>query len=115
MLVSRGPILRGTQKAMASNTTHLRLGVISLGLAFGIAWAVTVLALAVAAGLFGWGTPAALVIQSVYFGFAPTFPGAIAGAVWGFAHGFIFGSLIGWLYNRLLLTRQFHVSGPHHE
>lgn len=98
---------------MARNSTSIRLGVISLGLAVGVTWGLTVLALAVAAGLLGWGAAAALILQSVYYGFSPTFPGAIAGAVWGFAHGFILGSLIAWLYNRFLLTRQSHFLEPH--
>ena len=59
------------------------------------------------------GTGAAIVLQTLYFGFSPTLPGAIAGAVWGFANGLIFGILVAWLYNRFLLTRQHHVSPPH--
>lgn len=101
---------------MARNTTHATLGVISFGLAVGVAWGLSVCFLALAAGLFGWGVALALTLQGLYFGFAPTLPGAIAGAVWGFVNGLIFGILVAWLYNRFLLSRQLHVRPlAHHE
>ncbi|MGI9384065.1 MAG: bacteriophage holin [Methyloligellaceae bacterium] len=99
---------------MARNATHATLGVISFGLALGVAWGLSVCFLALAAGLFGWGTALALTLQGLYFGFAPTLPGAIAGAVWGFANGLILGILVAWFYNRFLLSRQLHVRPLHH-
>lgn len=81
------------------------LGVVSLGLAVGVAWAIGVFLLGIAAGLFNWGVELASALASLYIGFSPSFAGTIAGAVWGFADGFIFGVLIAWLYNRFLLRR----------
>ncbi len=99
---------------MARNATHATLGVISFGLAVGVTWGLSVAFLALAAGLFGWGTTFAMILQGLYIGFAPSIPGAIAGAVWGFVNGLIFGILVAWLYNRFLLTRQLHVPPLHH-
>ena len=96
---------------MARNQTHATLGVISFGLAVGVAWAIGVVLLAAMAGLTGWGVALAAVLQSLYLGYGPSFVGAIAGAAWGFVDGFVFGMLIAWLYNRFLLTRQLHL-GP---
>ena len=99
---------------MARNATHATLGVISFGLAVGAAWGLSVAFLALAAGLFGWGTALAMTLQGLYFGFAPTLPGAIAGAVWGFVNGLILGVLVAWFYNRFLLSRQLHLHPLHH-
>ncbi len=90
---------------MARNHHHATLGVISLGLAIGVTWAVFVFILGIMATFFGWGVPLALVLSSVYVGFTPTVAGTIAGAVWGFAEGFAAGVMIAWLYNRFLLIR----------
>lgn len=91
---------------MARNQHHATLGVISLGLAFGVAWGAGVFLLAIAAALFGWGTNMAIILSDLYVGYGPTFIGAITGAVWGFVDGFIGGIVIAWLYNRFLLVRQ---------
>ena len=100
---------------MAHNASHTTLGVISLGLAVGVTWGLAAAVLAVVAGLFGWGTMLAVMLQNLYLGFAPTFVGAIAGAVWGFVNGFVVGAMIAWLYNRFLLTRQIHLHTHIHE
>ncbi len=91
---------------MARNETHMTLGVISFGLALGVAWAIAVFVLGLAAWLFGWGVDAAIALASLYIGYGPSFVGAIAGAVWGFADGLILGVLVAWLYNRFLLSRR---------
>lgn len=97
---------------MVRNATHATLGVISLGLAIGVTWAIAVSFLAVMAGMFGWGASLAATLQNLYIGFAPNIVGAIAGAVWAFVNGFVFGILIAWFYNHFLLTRQLHIR-PH--
>lgn len=91
---------------MATNEHHTTLGVVSFGLALGITSAVFVFFLGVAAALFDWGIPLAVILSSVFIGFGPTFVGSITGAVWAFVDGFVAGLLIAWLYNRLLLTRR---------
>ena len=94
---------------MARNEMHMTLGVISFGLALGVAWAVAVFVLALAAWLFGWGVDVAIALSSLYIGYGPSFVGAIAGAVWGFVDGLILGVMIAWFYNRFLLARQRHL------
>jgi len=94
---------------MAHNHRHATLGVISLGLALGTSWAISVFLLAIVAAAFGWGVNIAVSIQSLYLGYGPTFVGAVTGAVWAFAHGLIGGAMIGWLYNRFLLVRRHPV------
>jgi len=81
------------------------LGVVSLGLAFGITWALGMFMLGIGAGMFGWGVPMVTVMSSVYIGFSPSFVGSVAGAVWGFVDGFIGGAVMAWLYNRFATRR----------
>ncbi len=95
---------------MARNGTHATLGIISFGVALGVTWAIFVFALGIVAALFGWGVFVAEALSSLYIGFGPTFPGAIAGAVWAFVNGFVAGVLIAWFYNRFLLRRQYHLA-----
>lgn len=78
------------------------LGVVSLGLAFGVTWALGVFMLGVGAAFFNWGIPVVAVLSSVYAGYGPTFIGSITGAVWGFVDGFIGGALMAWLYNKFV-------------
>ncbi len=98
---------------MDRHLAHARLGVISFGLAIGVAWAINVVFLAIVAAAFDWGIIFAAALQNVYVGFGPNFVGAIAGAVWGFVHGFLFGVLIAFFYNRFLLARHFHPAEQH--
>ena len=87
---------------------YAQLGVISFGLATGIASALFVFLLGVVATLFGWGAELAHGLSSLFIGYAPSFVGAITGAVWAFVDGLIGGALIAWLYNRFLLRRAAH-------
>jgi hypothetical protein len=91
---------------MALNEHHATLGVISLGMALGVTWAIAVFLLGMMAWLFGWGIEVASALSSLYIGYGPSFVGAIAGAVWGFVDGLVFGIVIAWLYNRFLLVRR---------
>jgi len=48
-----------------------------------------------------------LILLSQYFiGYKVTFVGSIIGAVYGFALGTICGSLMGWIYNKIVAFRQ---------
>ncbi len=48
-----------------------------------------------------------LILLSQYFiGYRVTFLGSIIGAAYGFALGTICGSLMGWIYNRIVAFRQ---------
>ena len=90
---------------MKQTLTKSTLGVVSLGLAFGITWALGMFLLGIAAALFDWGVPVVAVLSSVYIGYSPSFVGSIAGAVWGFVDGFISGVLMAWLYNKFVTRR----------
>ena len=90
---------------MTQQMQRASLGVVSLGLAVGLTWALGVFVLGLMAGLFGWGVPIVAVLSSLYIGYMPSFVGSVTGAVWGFVDGFIGGVLIAWLYNRLLSRR----------
>jgi hypothetical protein len=93
---------------MVENHRHATLGVISFGLALGVASAIFVFVLGIAAAFLGWGVELAQMLSSLYIGYGPTFVGTIAGAVWAFVDGFVGGILIAWLYNRFLLRRGAH-------
>lgn len=97
---------------MVKHLPPARLGTISLGLAFGIAWGFSIAFLGVMAAAFEWGVLVAMTLSNLYIGFGPTFVGAIAGAVWGFAHGFAMGAMIAFLYNRFIVHRHVHLM-PH--
>ena len=90
---------------MTQTLTKSTLGVVSLGLAFGITWALGMFLLGIAAALFSWGVRVVAVLSSVYIGYSPSFVGSIAGAVWGFVDGFISGVLMAWLYNKFVTRR----------
>ncbi len=48
-----------------------------------------------------------LILLSQYFiGYKVTFAGSLIGAVYGFALGTICGSLMGWIYNKIMAFRQ---------
>ena len=87
---------------MTQTLNKATLGVVSLGLAFGITWALGVFLLGIAAALFEWGVPVVAVLSSLYIGYSPSFVGSVAGAVWGFVDGFIGGALLAWLYNKIV-------------
>ncbi len=90
---------------MTQTLNKATLGVVSLGLAFGITWALGVFLLGIAAALFEWGVPVVAVLSSVYIGYSPSFVGGVSGAVWGFVNGFIGGALLAWLYNKIVSRR----------
>ena len=94
---------------MAMDQHHRTLGVISFGLAIGVAWAISVFLLGVASAWTGWGVLVAQSLSTLYYGFSPTFVGAVAGAAWAFGHGFLSGLLVAWLYNAFLLKRRRHM------
>lgn len=91
---------------MATDERRTTLGVISLGLAIGLTWAIAVFVLGMAAWLFEWGIVVAATLSSLYIGFGPSFVGAITGAVWGFVNGLVLGVLIALFYNRFLQSRR---------
>jgi hypothetical protein len=91
---------------MALDQHHRTLGVISFALALAVTWALFVFLLAVVAASTGWAVVIAQLLASMYLGYAPSFIGALAGTVWAFGHGFLFGLILAWLYNAILLKRR---------
>ena len=91
---------------MANDGRRTTLGVISLGLALGVTWALTVFMLGIVAWLFDWGVVVAGTLSSLYIGYSPSFVGAVTGAVWGFVNGLVLGVLIALFYNRFLRARR---------
>ncbi len=79
----------------------MRIDAVKFGVAFGIVYGVTFFLYGAVAALSGWGVEFATFIGKIYFGFGPTFLGALIGAVWGFAIGFVFFAVAAWIYNRL--------------
>ncbi|MFP6741313.1 MAG: bacteriophage holin [Alphaproteobacteria bacterium] len=84
---------------MTQSPQSVTLGVISLGLAFGITWSTGMIILGVAGAVFGYGLPVIDAMSSVYLGFGASVGGALVGALWGFVDGFTGGVVIAWLYN----------------
>ena len=91
---------------MTQNVQSSRLDAVSLGLAFGIMWALGVFILGMMAAVADWGTEIVILISSAYLGFGPTFVGSLIGAAWGFVDGCVGAMLIAWLYNVILARRQ---------
>ena len=91
---------------MTQHIQAARLDAVSLGLAFGIMWALGVFILGIMAMTADWGTEIVVLMSAVYFGFDPSFAGSLIGAAWGFVDGGVGGLLIAWLYNVILARRQ---------
>jgi hypothetical protein len=80
----------------------MKLNPVKFGIAFGIVYAAIFFLYAILAAQFGWGGEIIELTGSLYFGFGPSFVGALVGVVWGLALGFIFFGGAAWIYNRLL-------------
>ena len=74
----------------------------ALGLSFGILWGLAVLLMGLAATYFGYGLNFDNVMFTIYPGFKLGVVGSIIGGLWGLVDGFIFGVLVGWLYNQFV-------------
>ena len=79
-----------------------KLHPVSLGLAFGILWSISLVIVTILAMLYAYGTPFVALLGSVYIGYEATLLGTLIGAVWAFLDGFIGGLLLAWLYNLCL-------------
>ncbi len=61
---------------MTQQMPAARLDAVSLGLAFGIMWALGVFILGIMAMTADWGTEIVVLMSAVYLGFDPTFGGS---------------------------------------
>lgn len=71
----------------------------ALGVAFGFATGLMMLAFAWVAWRWGYGSSIIDQYSVVYSGYAPTLKGGLYGFLWGLVEGFIFGLVSGWVYN----------------
>jgi len=79
-----------------------KLSVLSIGLAFGIMWALGVFLMGLVCWQTGWGDKMVEVFASIYIGYKPTLVGSVIGGFWGFIDAFIGGIVFAWLYNLFL-------------
>ncbi|MDD5103194.1 MAG: bacteriophage holin [Candidatus Peribacteraceae bacterium] len=73
----------------------------AFALTCGIFWAASLLLVAFLTMKTGMGLSFVSIMSEVYFGYGPTFVGALIGAVWGFLDGLVCGAIFAWLYNKI--------------
>ncbi len=75
---------------------------VSLGITTGILWGVTLMILTVISFYTDYGKSFLESLpQSIYPGFSISIQGSFVGLAIGFFDGLIFGSVFGWLYNKI--------------
>lgn len=79
--------------------TKYKLCPISLGLALGILWGLSVLITGLIAHYYHYGRAFVTSLGELYVGYTHTIAGSFIGAGIGFVDAFIFGALIALLYN----------------
>ena len=75
-----------------------KLHVLSLGLALGVVWGLSVFLIGLLA-MTGYGMELVKLLGSFYIGYAATIGGSLIGLVYGFFDGLIGGAIVAWLYN----------------
>lgn len=71
----------------------------SLGIGFGVAKGLSMLIMALLAMAYGVGIPVVANLATLYSGYAPTLMGAVKGGLWGLFDGYVFGLVLGLVYN----------------
>ncbi len=71
----------------------------ALGLGFGIATGLMMMALAWISWKWGYGTSIVEQHAALYHGYASSLEGGLFGGLWGLIEGFIFGLVAAWVYN----------------
>lgn len=79
-----------------------RLSACALGCSFGTVSALYVLVLGVLAWHFKYGVTFVTLLSSVYIGFAATPKGIAIGVLWALLDGFVFGLVVGLVYNKIV-------------
>ena len=77
-----------------------RLSVFGFGMALGLTWGLSVLALGLMNHYLGLGATIVTGLGEFYIGYEASIIGSLIGAGWGFIDMFIGGVIIAWLYNR---------------
>jgi membrane protease YdiL (CAAX protease family) len=76
-----------------------KLSAVSLGMAFGVAKAIWMIAFAWVAWHWGFGSAFIRELATIYHNYDATLFGGLWGGLWGFIEGFLFGLVVGWVYN----------------
>lgn len=71
----------------------------SLGAAFAVLWALSLLFLSFLGLVCGVGIPILGILASLYIGFNLTSLGILIGVCWALVDGFVGGVILAWLYN----------------
>jgi len=77
----------------------MKLSVHGMGIALAVIEGGAVLVLGTFASLFGYGVDLVSLVSKMYYGFDTSFNGIIVGTFWGLVYGFIFGTVLAWVYN----------------
>jgi hypothetical protein len=76
---------------------------LSFGLAWGLTFALMMLAIAWVGWWWGYGSAIIAEISNIYSGYEASLIGGLWGALWGFIEGFIMGFLVAFFYD--LITK----------
>ncbi|CEK09209.1 bacteriophage holin [Legionella hackeliae] len=76
-----------------------KLSPVALGLSLGVIWGISILILGLIATYYSYAKPFVSAMGALYVGYEPTVIGSLLGGLIAFIDFFIFGFLIGWLYN----------------
>lgn len=88
-----------------------KINVPSLGLAFGVFWAIGIGGITIASGLTnspgageyaGYAGPLIKILMSAYPGYNISVPGIFIGVAWGLVDGFVSAATLAWFYNIFL-------------
>ena len=81
----------------------MRLSPVSLGIALGSVWGISLFVTTWISYYTGYGRLFLEVLaQSIYPGYAITPIGSFVGMFYGFLDGFVSAALIGWIYNKII-------------
>ncbi|MDP3704899.1 MAG: bacteriophage holin [Legionellaceae bacterium] len=80
-------------------TAKCKLSPVALGLALGVFWGLSILAMGLLASYFMYGTAFVTAMGNMYVGYEASVLGSVIGGFIGFVDAFIGGAIIGWLYN----------------
>ncbi len=74
----------------------------ALGVAIGVTKGLSLMLLAWVSLVWGVGAPLVVHLAAFLHGYASTWVGGLIGGGWGLVCGFIFGIVVGWIYNLCL-------------
>jgi hypothetical protein len=76
-----------------------RISPVSLGLALGLLWGLSVFGVGLLAYLYSYGQPFVTAVGNVYVGYVPSLKGSALGGILAFLNAFVTGFLIALFYN----------------